>query len=110
TTRGAQNMSGLANLLGLAPSSVTRLVERLERKGLAARRSSVDSRREVAVAITTAGSVLVEQVMARRRRLIAAALTAIRRARREAMLTAFREFAEALGEPLDVDSAIDPVH
>jgi DNA-binding MarR family transcriptional regulator len=82
---------------------VTRLVERLERKGLARRQPSLESRREVSVTATAAGETLIEQVMDRRRTFISEALVRIPRRRRLAMLTAFREFAEAVGEPLEID-------
>jgi len=108
STRGPQRMSVLAGHLGLAPSSVTRLVERLERKGLAGRQPSVESRREVSVTATAGGATLIEQVMERRRTFISESLVRIPRRRRLAMLTAFREFAEAVGEPIEIDPWGDP--
>lgn len=98
-TRGPQRMSTLAVHLELAPSSTTRLVERLERKDLAVRRPSPGSRREVDVTITDSGQLLIDQVMERRQTAIAAALEHVLPGRRQAMLSAFTEFAEAVGEP-----------
>jgi DNA-binding MarR family transcriptional regulator len=98
-TRGTLRMSALAVHLELAPSSTTRLIERLERKDLVERRASPGSRREVDVAITESGQELIDRVMDRRREAIGAALAGIPLARRQAMLRSFLEFAEAVGEP-----------
>lgn len=99
-TRGPQRMSALAAHLGLSPSSTTRLVERLERKDFAARRPSLESRREVAVEATADGQRQIDEVMEHRKRAIAAALEPIDRPTREAMLVAFQTFAQATGEPV----------
>lgn len=99
-TRGPQRMSTLASQVGLAPSSTTRLVERLERKGYAERRPSLESRREIAVLATAEGQRQIDEVMEHRRRAITAALASIDRPTREAMLDAFVTFADAIGEPI----------
>jgi DNA-binding MarR family transcriptional regulator len=56
----------LADKLGLATSTVTRLVDRLERIGLATREVSPSDRRAVSVTLTSTGR-RVEAAAARRR-------------------------------------------
>lgn len=63
---GPMRIGALAEGVGLAESTVTRLVDRLERHGLAAREVSSEDRRVVTVKLTPAGK-RVEQAAARRR-------------------------------------------
>ncbi len=64
---GPQNVAALAELLGVHPSTLTRLCDRLVAKGLVARRTSPTSRREVVVALSDAGRRLVRAETRRRR-------------------------------------------
>src|SRR5688572_7163122 len=57
----------LAEALGVHPSSVTRLVDRLESKGLVARHVNEHDRREIAVALTASGRAVVDDATAGRR-------------------------------------------
>ena len=59
-SRGPQIPSAIAADLGAAPSSVTRLCDRLVAKGLIARRASTDSRREVMLSISPRGRQVVD--------------------------------------------------
>lgn len=61
------NVNSLADLLGVSPSTITRLCDRLVRKKLIRRRQAKESRREVCISVSTSGAALVEEVMARRR-------------------------------------------
>src|SRR5438045_3359848 len=65
----------LTNLLVTDNAGVTRLVDRLEAKGLVARRASADDRRSVTIKLTRSGTALVPRVArvahAQRRRLAA---------------------------------------
>ena len=65
----------LTNLLTTDNAGVTRLVDRLERKGLVTRHASADDRRSVTVRLTRSGTALVPRVTrlahAQRRRLFA---------------------------------------
>jgi DNA-binding MarR family transcriptional regulator len=63
---GDMRMRDLAHRLGLATSTVTRLVDRLEAAGLAERRSERPDRRSVLVGLSTAGR---DALVAVRRRL-----------------------------------------
>src|ERR1700704_1860030 len=66
-SRGPHIPSAIAADLGAAPSSVTRLCDRLVTKGLITRRASPDNRREVLLGITGAGRSVVDAVTGARR-------------------------------------------
>jgi len=68
--RGEQNVGGLADALGIHPSTATRLCDRLIVKGYIDRKTSVESRREVTLALSDSGRALVRAETARRRRAI----------------------------------------
>lgn len=101
-SRGPQLMSALARTMSLLPSSATRLVERLERKGLVERNRSVTSRREIELSLTPAGVELVQIVMDTRQREIERVLAEMPADQRRPLLESFRAFALAAGEPLDL--------
>jgi DNA-binding MarR family transcriptional regulator len=104
--RGPQRMSDLGQAMRLLPSSVTRLVERLERKGLVERIPSPASRRSTELHLTEAGREVVDAVMAVRRREIALAVARVPASERPALRRAFGRFAEATGEPTSVDAPL----
>jgi DNA-binding MarR family transcriptional regulator len=95
STRGPCQMSVLAQDLQIAPSTTTRMVERLERKGLVLREASPASRRAVELVLTELGGQIVAHVTAIRRREVERALAAIPPSRRSAALQGFTEFARA---------------
>ena len=64
---GPQNVVALAELLGVHPSTLTRLCDRLVAKGLVERRMSPTSRREVVVTLSETGRRLVRAETRRRR-------------------------------------------
>jgi DNA-binding MarR family transcriptional regulator len=61
-SRGPLNAGELAEALGVHPSTVTRLCDRLVAKSLVERRPHPDNRREVVLAPTAEGRRLVDQV------------------------------------------------
>src|SRR6187455_849630 len=65
--RGEMNVGALADALALHQSTVTRLCDRLVKRGLVERGVSPQSRREVFVSLTRAGHTLLESVTAKRR-------------------------------------------
>jgi len=67
---GDMRMRELARRLGLATSTVTRLVDRLEAAGLAERRTERPDRRSVLVGLTVGGREALEGVRARVRGLV----------------------------------------
>lgn len=70
-SRGPQRSADLAAELGVQPSTVTRLCDRLASRGLVARQPSEIDRRVVYIGLTVAGKDLVGEVMARRRECLA---------------------------------------
>lgn len=99
--RGPQKVSALADELGVHASTVTRMCDRLVRKGLIERAASIESRREVIVALTPAGRGLLDDVTAIRREAIAAVVTKVPDDLRPAMVAALQAFSDAAGEAPD---------
>lgn len=105
STRGSQPATELASMLGVAPPTVTRMCDRLVRKGLVSRSSSEQDRRQVVVSLTEAGSHLTETVVAHRRELIVELLKKVPKERHPGLIEAFRLFAAAAGELAETDWA-----
>jgi len=97
-SRGAQGVGALAEALSIHPSTATRLCDRLERKQLIDRHVSSESRREVTVDVSVAGSRLLAVVTDRRRSEIHTILHAMDVGQRERLIEAFETFATAAGE------------
>lgn len=97
-SRGPQGAGALAAELAVAPSSVTRLCDRLVAKSMAERHVSAQSRRAVEIAITEQGAALVAAVTRARRREVAQIVGAIPASRRPALVRALQEFGAAAGE------------
>jgi len=100
-TRGPQFPSVLANELRIAPSSVTRLCDRLVAKGLILRAEAPDSRRQVVVTISPAGRQVVDAVTDVRRREIGRLVTAVPAGRRPQTIEALNDLGAAAGEELE---------
>jgi DNA-binding MarR family transcriptional regulator len=100
-SRGPQRALDLAAALDVNQSTVTRMCDRLERKGLISRVRPADNRRIVITTITPAGRQLVDAVTRRRRREIRAILRKMTPAVRAALVPTFRAFADAAGEAPD---------
>ena len=97
-SHGEQNVSDLAEGLGVHPSTATRLCDRLVAKGLVHRVTSSESRREVTLTVTPAGRGLLRTVTARRRKEIIRIVERLTREERKQLRAAFNAFAEAAGE------------
>lgn len=100
-SRGPQIPSAIAVDLGAAPSSVTRLCDRLVAKGLIARRASADSRREVMLSISAEGRQVVDAVTRMRRREIERVVRAVPPSRRANVIEALNDLGSAAGEVPD---------
>ena len=98
TTAGPRSASELAGELCIAPSSVTRLCDRLVRKGLIDRSPHPDSRRAVVITATPEGRALVAAVLDARRAEIARIVRRIPVAERPGLVHALDTFAGAAGE------------
>jgi len=99
--RGEMNVGALADALALHQSTVTRLCDRLVKRGLVERGVSPQSRREVFVSLTRAGHTLLESVTAKRRAEIDQILARLSAKQRSAVTDAFLLFADAAGEAPD---------
>jgi DNA-binding MarR family transcriptional regulator len=95
---GASYAGVLAEALGVHPSSVTRLVDRLEGKGLVTRQVNRSDRREIAIELTAAGRAVVDHATADRRSALGAVLRRLTPAERAELVRAFGRFALAAGE------------
>ncbi|MCU1460952.1 MAG: MarR family transcriptional regulator [Acidimicrobiales bacterium] len=95
---GALNIATLGGHVGMNPPSASRLVARLERKGLVERVRSPEAYREVQLRLSTRGGQVVEAVMKTRRDALQAILGRLPRDRQEAVRDALVSFAEAAGE------------
>jgi DNA-binding MarR family transcriptional regulator len=95
---GPQGTAELAAALAVNPSTVTRMCDRLVRRGLVRRHRQAGDRRSVRIALTAAGRGLVAEVTQRRRAELARLLAALPPGQREPVIAAFRAFATAAGE------------
>ena len=93
-----QTMGQLADQLGVNPSTATRVCARLEAKKLILRRIDVDDRRTVRVHLSARGQRLVEQVMDRRRALIAEILADMSVPAQQRLADALVDFQRAAGD------------
>jgi DNA-binding MarR family transcriptional regulator len=97
-SRGPLNLGAVARSLGVHPSNATRLCDRLVTAGLIDRRDDPADRRNLQLQLTGEGRRLVDGVMDRRRRSIAAVLERMPALQRTALVPVLATFAEAAGE------------
>lgn len=90
---GPVRIRDLAARLGLAESSVTRLVDRLETQRFVVRRALPADRRSVAVELTTAGRRAGDQVAGKRRAFLTTILEALEPAERVELVRLFGKVA-----------------
>lgn len=96
--RGPQRVADLAAVLGVDPSTVTRMCDRLVRKGLANRRRVNSDRRAVKISLAPAGRELVQEVTRQRRAELKKILARLPDEDRSPVLEALQAFAAAAGE------------
>jgi DNA-binding MarR family transcriptional regulator len=99
--QGEQNVGSLADALGIHPSTATRLCDRLIAKGFIDRRTSVESRREVTLALSDSGRALVRAETLRRRRAIRRIVARLDVEMQLEIVEAFGALAEAAEEVTD---------
>ncbi len=97
-TEGPQNLGQLADALGIHSSSATRLCDRLVAKKLIDRQTGPSDRREITLALTTAGRRMVDRVTQARRREVARIVGRVPRSQRRALVEALGRFSDASGE------------
>ncbi len=103
SSRGPQNLVGLAEAVGVTPATATRMCDRLVKKKLIVRESGQDDRRQVRLAPTKKGLKLVGAVTGRRRREIEAILCTIAPGKQTVLVQALSQFAAAAGEVPEQD-------
>ncbi len=96
--RGPQRVADLARALGVEPSTVTRMCDRLERKALVSRERSPNDRRAMQISLRSQGRALVHEVTRRRRSELTRILEQLPNEGRRPVLRALRAFTEAAGE------------
>jgi DNA-binding MarR family transcriptional regulator len=97
-SRGPVTAGALAEELQIAPSTLTRLCDRLAAKDLIAREQVEGNRREVHLAITGTGSQVVSSVSHRRRAELRKIVSAMDDRQRRSLVRALEAFASAAGE------------
>ncbi|MGH3598887.1 MAG: MarR family winged helix-turn-helix transcriptional regulator [Pseudonocardiaceae bacterium] len=105
-SRGPQKPADVAVALGVTASTVTRMSDRLVRKGLIRRRASRRDRREVRLGLTDAGRLLIEEATRVRRRELAGILAAVPAEEQRALIRALGYLNAAGGEVSDQDWAL----
>ncbi|MFU8854211.1 MarR family winged helix-turn-helix transcriptional regulator [Micromonospora sp. SL1-18] len=97
-TRGPQRAVDISAELQVAPSTGTRMCDRLVRKGLVRRIRSTSDRRVVRLRLTPAGRALVQDVIGRRRAELSRIVAATSAYWQPAVTEALAAFATAAGE------------
>lgn len=97
---GALPSSTLADQLGVSPSTITRMIDRLVSKDLVARLAAPQDRRQVHVTLTTSGQQLMQQVTRHRRAAIEQILRRMPTPELAHLLPALQAFAAAAGDDL----------
>ena len=91
-TKKPQTLGQLGTELALAPPSVTRLVDRLEERGLIVRQRDLEDRRKVVATLTADGRRLLSAIPFLEGTAIRTAVDRMKVADRERIAAAFREF------------------
>jgi DNA-binding MarR family transcriptional regulator len=100
---GTINLSQLADELGCAPSSASRLCDRLVAAGLINRKASVETRREISLSLRPQGSRLLRRLEARRRAELATVLEQMTPTGARALIRGLEEYAQVTAQ-LTVDN------
>ncbi|MBW6439100.1 MarR family transcriptional regulator [Actinoplanes hulinensis] len=101
--RGSRRGSDIAEELQVNPSTATRMLDRLARKGLIRRSRSTTDRRVVKVRLTPAGHDIVEQVVTRRHAEVERLVAVTEDLWQPAVTAALTAFAHAAGEMSEQD-------
>ncbi len=102
-SQGSTNLSALAETVGVHVSNASRTCEALVKMGLVDRRDDPDDRRNVILAVRDQGRQVVDNVLNRRRELLADLLGHLSAADREAMVGPLQRLVEAAGPIPAVD-------
>ncbi len=102
-SRGPQNLAGLAEAVGVAPATATRMCDRLVRKDLIRRRQGRGDRRHLRLVLSGKGRALVNAVTDRRRREIERMVSEIPADEQVVLVHALGRLAAAAGEVPEQD-------
>jgi DNA-binding MarR family transcriptional regulator len=108
STRGAMNLSALAEHLDVKPSTATRMIDRLVITGLVEREVNPISRRQVVIDLTGTGASVVAEVTKLRRREIANIVANMPAPHRRWLVDALDAFSQAGAEPPVPDDLTAP--
>ncbi|HKE66333.1 MAG TPA: MarR family transcriptional regulator [Micromonosporaceae bacterium] len=108
-SRGPQRIIDIAADLGVAPSTATRMCDRLVRKGLARRSRTGTDRREVRLSLTPVGRDLVRNVTRRRRDELGGIVDAIPTDTHRHVAAALQALNDAAGELPERDWWLGPL-
>lgn len=100
------NLTGMAERVGAAPPTVSRLCDRLEAAGLLVRRRATTSRREIGLTLTAQGHEILAALAERRFLAVRRVLQQVPAAQREALLAGLRAFSEAAKPSNDGGSSL----
>ncbi len=98
---GPCRMSELADALRVEPSTATRAVDRLQRRGLVTRGKAAADGRCVEVALTPTGRRAFDELTRRRRELLIGVLDHFDAAEQQQLADLLPRFAEAIADVLD---------
>jgi DNA-binding MarR family transcriptional regulator len=101
---GPTRQSVLATQFGMAPHSITDIVDALERQGLAQRRPDATDRRAKLVAITGAGQACLSVAYATRERLLTQIFGALSEADRATLIRLLGSLDEAAQQVIDAST------
>ena len=107
-SRGPQRIIDIAADLAVAPSTATRMCDRLVRKGLVRRSRRAADRREVRLNLTPAGRDQVTDITRRRRTELSRVVAAIPASAHQELIAALRALNEAAGEVAERDWWLGP--
>lgn len=108
--QGTTNLSGLADRLGVDPSTASRTCDQLVKSGLVARHPDPLDRRQVNLQLSRRGAGLLTRIMTRRRAVLGRVTAEMSDADTQRLVQSLTEFVRAAGVVLDPALAlgVDP--
>ncbi|MFG1930639.1 MarR family transcriptional regulator [Mycobacterium sp. NPDC048908] len=105
-TRGPMNLGSVATALGVSAPNASRICDRVLKAGLLHRSEDPADRRNITLTLTDEGHALIDRVAQHRRAAIKRVLRKMSARDRETLAHVLDVFAEAAGEPLNLDVAV----
>lgn len=95
--RGALNVTGLAEALGVDRSNASRVCDQLENRGLVRRETADGDRRNVVLEVTPEGTRLVSELLRRRQIVLEQVMASMQPDERDQLIAALAAFVQAAG-------------